>query len=198
VTEMSIKNFVNDAPVMLNTPVIQGAELFPAYPSGTGRAEPGCSAQCKLKTIASRNRRPKLMQKTSAPLPLATGRALIIGKNNHKVDRLKRRLAEYFGTIYLLSDPEQLNSLAADSHSVVVVTDTLGDVLDYDFFANLRSLHPRARLLCLVDRISREAEKAMRSAGLLFLGSYDHFDDCYGSVLQTALWPQKANKHQPD
>jgi len=198
VTEMSIKNFVNDAPVMLNTPVIQGAELFPAYPSGTGRAEPGCSAQCKLKTIASRNRRPKLMQKTSAPLPLATGRALIIGKNNHKVDRLKRRLAEYFGTIYLLSDPEQLNSLAADSHSVVVVTDTLGDVLDYDFFANLRSLSPRARLLCLVDRISREAEKAMRCAGLLFLGSYDHFDDCYGSVLQTALWPQKANNHQPD
>ena len=138
------------------------------------------------------------MQKTPAPLPLATGRALIIGKSNHKVDRLKRRLAEYFGTIYLLSDPEQLNSLAADSHSVVVVTDTLGDVLSYDFFANLRSLHPRARLLCLVDRISREAEKAMRSAGLLFLGSYDHFDDCYGSVLQTALWPQKANKHQPD
>ena len=97
-TRTSIKNFVNDAPVMLNTPVIQGAELFPAYPSGTGRAEPGCSAQCKLNTIASRNRRPKLM----------------------------------------------------------------------------------------------------RSAGLLFLGSYDHFDDCYGSVLQTALWPQKANKHQPD
>jgi hypothetical protein len=137
------------------------------------------------------------MQKTSAPLPLATGRALIIGKSNHKVDRLKRRLAEYFGTIYLLSDPAQLNSLAADSHSVVVVTDTLGDILNYEFFVNLRSLHPRARLLCLVDHISRETEKAMRSAGLLFLGSYDHFDDCYGSVLQTALKPQAANKHQP-
>ena len=41
VTRTSIKNFVNDAPVMLNTPVIQGAELFPAYPSGTGRAKSG-------------------------------------------------------------------------------------------------------------------------------------------------------------
>ena len=41
VTRTSIKNFVNDAPVMLNRPVIQGAELFPAYPGGTGRAEPG-------------------------------------------------------------------------------------------------------------------------------------------------------------
>jgi hypothetical protein len=138
------------------------------------------------------------MQKTTGPLPQATGRALIIGKDNHKVDLLKRHLAEYFGTIDLLSDLGQLNSLTAHNHSVVVVTDTLGEVLNYDFFVNLRSLHPRARLVCLVDHISRETEKAMRSAGLLFLGSYDHFDDCYGSVLQTALWPQKANKHQPD
>jgi len=137
------------------------------------------------------------MQKTTDPLPLANGRALIIGKGNHKVDLLKRHLAEYFAKIDLLSDPGQLNSLAAQSHSVVVVTDTLGDILNYEFFANLRSLHPRARLLCLVDHISRETEKAMRSAGLLFLGSYDHFDDCYDSVLQTALRPQKVNKHHP-
>jgi len=136
------------------------------------------------------------MQKTIDPLPLVNGRALIIGKGNHKVDRLKRHLAEYFAKIDLLSDPAQLNSLAAQSHSVVVVTDTLGDILNYEFFVNLRSLHPRARLLCLVDHISRETEKAMRSAGLLFLGSYDHFDDCYDSVLQTALRPQKVNKHQ--
>jgi hypothetical protein len=130
------------------------------------------------------------MQKTTDPLPLVNGRALIIGKGNHKVDRLKGYLSEFFAKIDLLSDPAQLNSLAAQIHSVVVVTDTLGDILNYEL-----SLHPRARLLCLVDHISRETEKAMRSAGLLFLGSYEHFDDCYGSVLQTALWPQKANKH---
>jgi hypothetical protein len=41
VTRASIKYFVADAPVMLNRPVIQGAKLFPAYPGGTGRAEPG-------------------------------------------------------------------------------------------------------------------------------------------------------------
>ena len=49
----------------------------------------------------------------------------------------------------------------------------------------------------LAKHLTREAEKAMRSAGLLFLGSYDHFDDCYDSVLQTALRPQKVNKHHP-
>jgi len=125
------------------------------------------------------------------PSPITNGRALIIGKTGHKIDLLKRHLAEYFSKIDLLSDSGQLNSLTADSHSVIVVTDTLEDVLDYDFFVNLRSLHPRARLLCLVDRISRETEKAMRSAGLLFLGSHEHFDACYGSVLQRALRPQK-------
>ena len=138
------------------------------------------------------------MKKTTDPLPLSNGRALIIGKTNHKIDLLKSHLAEYFGTIDLLSDPGLLNSLTAHSQSVVVVTDTLEDVMNYDFFVNLRSLHPRARLLCLVDHISRETEKAMRSAGLLFLGSYDHFDDCYRSVLQTALRPLKVIKHQPN
>jgi len=131
------------------------------------------------------------MRKIIEPSSKKNGRALIIGKTDHKIDLLKRHLAEYFSKVDLLSDSGQLNSLTADSHSVVVVTDTLGDVLDYDFFMNLRFLHPRARLLCLVDRISRETEKVMRSAGLLFLGSYEHFDACYGSVLQRALRPQK-------
>ena len=135
------------------------------------------------------------MQKTTAPLPQATGKALIIGKGNHKVDLLKRHLAEYFNKIDLLSDLGQLNSLTADSHSVVVVTDTVGDVLNYDFFVNLRSLHPRVRLLCLVDRISRETEKAMRSAGLLFLGSYGHFGGSYRNILQRALAHPKTISH---
>lgn len=137
------------------------------------------------------------MQTITDPPPMKNCRALIIGENSYKVDLLKRHLAEYFSKVDLLSDSGQLNLLTADSYSVIVVTDTAADVLNHDFFMNLRFLHPRARLLCLVDRVTRETEKALRSAGLLFLGSYDHFGDCYGSILQTALWSQKTNKHQP-
>jgi len=137
------------------------------------------------------------MQTITDPSPIKNCRALIIGENSYKVDLLKRHLAEYFSKVDLLSDSGQLNLLTADSYSVIVVTDTAADVLNHDFFMNLRSLHPRARLLCLVDRVTRETEKALRSAGLLFLGSYDHFGDCYGSILQTALWSLKTNKHQP-
>jgi len=127
------------------------------------------------------------MQKIIEPSSKKEVKALIIGQSGSKVSQLRNHLAVYFNRVDLLSDLEQLSSLAADSHTIIVVTDTAGDVLNHDLFMNIRSLHPRARLLCLVDRITRQTEKAMRSAGLIFLGSYDHFDDCYGSILQTAL-----------
>jgi hypothetical protein len=126
-----------------------------------------------------------------------SSRVLIIGKTDRRVELLKHHLADYFGKVDLLTDLEQLNSLTAYNFAVIVVTDTFGDVLKSDFFADIRSLHPRAGLLCLFDRISRQTEKDMRSAGLLFLGSYDHFEDCYGSVLERALRPQKTSKHRP-
>ena len=128
--------------------------------------------------------------------PDTNGQAVIIGKSDHRVDLLKRHLAEYFNKVDLVADLGQLNLLADDNLAVIVLTDTLGEVLNKNFFITLRSLHPRARLLCLFDRITRQTEKAMRSAGLLFLGSYEHFDECYGNVLERALWPQKANKHR--
>ena len=136
------------------------------------------------------------MQQISDPAPVSNNRALVIGKAEHKVNRLKNLLADFFRGIDLLTDLRQLNSLAADNHSVIVITDTMEDVLTHDFLMTLRSFHPRAGLLCLVDRISRETEKAMRCAGLLFLGSYDHFEDCHGNVLQTALRPQMLKQHQ--
>ena len=129
------------------------------------------------------------MRKITDPSSKKSDRALIIGKSNREVNRLISHLTEYFNRVDLLSDMEQFNLLTENSHSIVVVTDTSGEVLDHDFFMHLRSRHPRAGLLCLVDLITGEAEKTMRSAGLLFLGSYEHFDDCYDSILQTALGP---------
>ena len=136
------------------------------------------------------------MQQISDPAPVSNNRALVIGKAEHKVNRLKNLLADFFRGIDLLTDLRQLNSLSADNPSVIVVTDTMEDVLRHDFLMTLRSLHPRAGLLCLADRISQETEKVMRCAGLLFLGSYDHFEDCYSNVMQTALRPQITKKHQ--
>ena len=126
------------------------------------------------------------MHRAHESSPNINGQAVIIGKTDHRVDLLKRHLAEYFSKVDLVTDPGQLNILTDDNLAVIVLTDTLGAVLNRNFFTRLRSLHPRAGLLCLFDRISRQTEKDMRSAGLLFLGSYEHFDDCYGSILERA------------
>ena len=127
------------------------------------------------------------MQKITDEALMRNGRALIIGTDNRRIDLLKRYLADYFSHIDLLTDSGQLNSVTDDSRPFIVVTDTVADVLNPEFFCNLRYNHPRARLLCLVDRVSRETEKALRAAGLLFLGSYDHFEVCHASILQAAL-----------
>ena len=124
------------------------------------------------------------------------GRALIIGKSDRRVELVQHHLADYFGKIDLLTNLEQLNSLTGEDFAVIVVTDTSKEVLKADFFINLRSLHPRAGLLCLFNHISRQTEKDMRTAGLLFLGSYEHFDDCYGSVLERALRQQNKSNYK--
>ena len=123
-------------------------------------------------------------------------RALIIGAENQKVDRLKCHLAGYFSEIDLLTDPGQLCSPTAVSPAIIVVTDTLAGVLNQYFVRILRSVHPGARLLCLVDRISRESERALRAAGLLFLGSYEHFGACHTSILKSAVAKGDPSKNQ--
>jgi len=112
----------------------------------------------------------------------------MIGKRNRKIEELERRLAEYFNKIYLVADPaEGVNLSPIDIYTMIVVTDSTGHPLNKDFFSNLRAHFSRSVLVCLVDQITRETEKAMRGAGLLFLGSYHQFSECYRSILEAAI-----------
>ena len=98
---------------------------------------------------------------------------LIFGGLNGKSAELKRILGRFFNKIYLAADlAEKENLPHAEGFSVIVVTNSGEVPLNRDFFSYLRALYPRAMLICLVDSITRETEKAMRSAGLIFLGSY--------------------------
>jgi hypothetical protein len=116
------------------------------------------------------------------------GSVLIIGKRNRKIEELERRLAEYFNEIYLIADlAEAMNLSPTDIYTMIVVTDFSGHPLNKDFFSDLRAHFSRSVLVCLVDQITQETEKAMRSAGLLFLGSYDQFSEYYRSILESAI-----------
>ncbi|MCP4629762.1 MAG: hypothetical protein GY850_40585 [bacterium] len=128
-----------------------------------------------------------MTKKTYFP-PSQNGSVLMIGKRNRKIEELERRLAEYFNKIYLVADPaEGVNLSPTDIYTVIVVTDSTAHPLNKEFFSDLRARYPRARLVGLVDQITRETEKAMRSAGLLFLGSYRQFSEYYRSILGSAI-----------
>jgi hypothetical protein len=59
--------------------------------------------------------------------------------------------------------------------------------MNKEFFSDLRILFPDARVLCLVDQITREMEMVMRSIRLVFLGSYEYFGKYYQDILKSAL-----------
>ncbi len=112
----------------------------------------------------------------------------MIGKRNRKIEELERRLAEYFNKIYLVADlAKGVNLSPTDIYTLIVVTDSTGHPLNKEFFSDLRARYPRSMLVGLVDEITQETEKAMRSAGLLFLGSYIQFSEYYQRILEAAL-----------
>ncbi len=117
-----------------------------------------------------------------------TEKVLVFGKRNRKVRELERVLAEHFHHICLASDLTDMARLIAnDCFNVIVVTSSMGDKLNKDFFLDLRILFPDARVLCLVDQITQEMEMVMRSIRLVFLGSYEYFGKHYQDILQSAL-----------
>ena len=113
---------------------------------------------------------------------------LIFGGQNGRSAELKRILDQFFNKVYLAADlAEKKNLPPTERFSVIVVTNSGEVTLNRDFFSKLRALYPRAMLICLVDTITRETEKAMRSAGVLFLGSYRQFGERYAGILEAAL-----------
>ena len=113
---------------------------------------------------------------------------LIFGRQNGRSAELKRILDRFFNKVYLAADlAEKRNLPPTERLNVIVVTNPGEAPSNREFFSNLRTLYPRAMLICLVDTITRETEKAMRSAGLLFLGSHRQFGERYEGILEAAL-----------
>ena len=113
---------------------------------------------------------------------------LIFGRQNGRSAELKRILNPFFNKVYLAADlVEKKNLPPTEQFSLIVMTNSGEVQLNRNFFSNLRVHYPRAMLICLVDTLSRETEKAMRSAGLLFLGSYRQFGERYAGILEATL-----------
>ena len=113
---------------------------------------------------------------------------LILGGQNGRNAELKHILDRFFNKVHLTVDLAEKDNLPpTERFSLIVVSNPGGVALNRDFFSRLRAIYPRAMLICLVDTLSRKTEKAMRSAGLLFLGSYRQFGERYAGILEAAL-----------
>lgn len=113
---------------------------------------------------------------------------LIFGKENGKIDGVKHILRDFFNHIFLDSD---LSKIAArfpkDHFSVIIVTDSIKSTLNKNLLYELRTLFPKAKVICLVDQITQQIEMHLRSFSLVFLGSYDYFGKHYQDILMSAL-----------
>ncbi len=119
---------------------------------------------------------------------MKTENVLVFRKGNKKVKELERILAEHFHRVCLVSDLSDMVHLVVTVHyKVIVVTDSMGDGLNKDFFSDLRILFPDAKVMCLVDQITQEMEMAMRSTRLVFLGSYEYFGKYSQYILLSAV-----------
>ena len=110
--------------------------------------------------------------------------ALLIAKRTEKINRIETVLSEYFESIDRVSDLAGTGQLPLDLHfDLIVATDSLEIKPDGDFLSCLRSQFPGAKFLYLADEIAPETEMSLRSGGLIFLGSYDHFIHCAHQIL---------------
>jgi hypothetical protein len=110
--------------------------------------------------------------------------ALLIAKRTEKINQIENLLSEYFQKISLVSDLTGTGQLPPDLHfDLIVATDSLEIMPDGDFLSCLRGHIPGAKFLYLADEITPQTEMSLRSGGLIFLGSYDHFIHCAHQIL---------------
>ena len=102
--------------------------------------------------------------------------ALLIAKRTEKTNAIKKLLADHFQKVNMVSDLTGTGQLPLDHYfDLILLTDSLDIKPDGDFISCLRSLFPGAKFLYLGDEIAPQTEMSLRAAGIIFLGSYDHF-----------------------
>ena len=118
----------------------------------------------------------------------ALGSAIVIGRQNLISSGIKKMLKPYFRTLYFLSDLQTAMSEVADEQvRLILLMDHEGNEAMPEVARALRDAFPSAKILGLFDAFNPEQEVVLRTAGVLFLGSYERFARNSRTILTQAL-----------
>ena len=109
--------------------------------------------------------------------------ALILGGNSKRIASIKQSLRPHFQGVSTAAD--LLPPSNGQVVGLIVVTDEIDPPPDNGFVRALRRFFPRAKVLGIFDHFDTDAEIAMRSAGIVFWGSYERFNAHSDQILQT-------------
>ncbi|MFH1122757.1 MAG: hypothetical protein V1758_03770 [Pseudomonadota bacterium] len=76
-----------------------------------------------------------------------------------------------------------LGLTGGDDIDFIIMTGSVDRRTGEDLFSHLRALFPSAKLLALVNRVTREMEIGLRSKGLVFFGSYRRFVQFHREII---------------
>lgn len=118
----------------------------------------------------------------------AHGSAVVVGGQNLISSEIEKMLKPYFRTVYLLSDLQAAMTEVADEQvRLILIMDHEKSEAIPDVAQVLRHAFPRAKILGLFDAFHPEQEVVLRTAGVVFLGSYERFTRNSSTILTKAL-----------
>lgn len=118
----------------------------------------------------------------------ANGSAMVIGRQNFISSRIKKMLKPYFRTIYFLSDLQAAMSEVADEPvRLILLMDHEKNETIPEVAPAFRRAFPSAKILGLFDDFNPDQEVVLRTAGVVFLGSYESFSRNSRAILTKAF-----------
>jgi len=110
------------------------------------------------------------------PATAGRAKAIILGRKE-QVSDICRLLENTYSQVTLAETPDELNITGPGKgpFRLAVMTDSFSEKLSIGLFDRVRQKFSPENMICLTRDIEEENEKKLRSAGLIFLGSYGTF-----------------------
>lgn len=119
----------------------------------------------------------------------ARGAAIVIGAQGEATLGVVRLLQPFFEDVLNVSEEDQAYGYLENDkvRLVVMMMDLETCNANHDSLREIRHAFPSAKILGLLDAFHPEQEVALRTAGVVFLGSYERFARNSRTILTKAL-----------